>query len=78
MKASEAARPPIQPHEITASVEHLICPYHHGPITSRGWMSAQDEGRVFYCPIGKQLYRFNSKGAGGINAPLHYNHERPV
>lgn len=76
MKTSELARPPIRPQELEGKIQTCTCPYHDGLIAES--YSAADEGKVFYCPIGRMYYRFTSKWQGGFSSPLPYNHERPV
>lgn len=66
MKISDLARPPIQQVE----VEHCdtaICPHHKGLIRETG----DTEGTVFYCPIGRQWWRY-SKQLSAFTAPLKY------
>lgn len=75
MKLSDLARPPVQPHEIE-SADTAICVTHDGLIASS--FSPADEGKVFYCPVGRMFWRFSSKGTPGMYGPLNYQHERPI
>jgi len=78
MKLSDLARPPIQAHEVAdpSKIQQCNCPY-HGGLIARSY--GKDEiGKVFYCPIGRQFYRFTNKWQGGFDSPLPYNHEAPV
>ena len=72
MRVSQLARPPIQPHECE-NVETAICVNHNGLIRFTG----DTEGRVFYCPQGREYWRY-SKTVIGMNAPLRYQHERAI
>lgn len=67
MKFSTLARPPIQPAEAAAAA-HSICPYHNGLVAETGDV----EGRVFYCPIGKEFWRYSRRANAGFYAPLPY------
>lgn len=66
MKLSPLASPPIQTHEIEQAPT-AICVNHNGLIRHTG----DREGRVFYCPIGKEFWRY-AKSFQGINTPLRY------
>lgn len=66
MNLSPHARPPIQPHEIK-DCDTAICRHHKGLIRETGDV----EGTVFFCPIGKQFWRY-SKQVTGFNMPLRY------
>lgn len=74
MKLSDLARPPIQPHEIEGAPT-AICVLHDGLIASTH--NADEVGKVFYCPIGRQMWRF-TKERTGMFASLPYHHERPI
>jgi len=66
MKASDLARPPIQPIEAQGA-DTAICVNHKGLIREMG----DKEGTVFYCPIGRMYWRY-TKVRTGMNAPLKY------
>jgi len=66
VRISDLARPPIQPRE-THDVETAICRNHKGLINVTG----DTEGRVFFCPIGREFWRY-SKQVNGFNTPLRY------
>lgn len=72
MKLSDLARPPIQPHEAEGA-EHWICPNHKGLIASS--FTEADVGRVYFCPVGREFYRFTTPRSG-MYAPLDYPQER--
>ena len=67
MKLSNLARPPIQPHE-TDKAETAICCHHSGLIRLTG----DKDGRVFYCPVGKEFWRYSLKQQPGMYSPLPY------
>lgn len=67
MKLSSLARPPIQPHEIEGA-QHSICPFHNGLVRESGDV----EGRVMWCPVGREYWRYTRKANGGMHAPLSY------
>jgi hypothetical protein len=64
---SPSARPPIQSMEAEYA-EDAICPYHRGLIISTG----AAEGTVFWCPIGRQYWRYHVKSDDGFRAPVRY------
>ncbi len=63
---SELALPPIRPEE-AEKADYALCPYHNGEARAP-WAH---EGRVFYCPIGRQFWRFTEKRSA-FNARIHY------
>lgn len=68
---SDAARPPVTPEEaeeVERKMRHSICRIHDGLVSQTGDV----EGRVFFCPIGKQFWRYTAKQVSGLYAPLHY------
>lgn len=67
MKFSELARPPIQPAE-AESAEHSVCRNHKGLIR---FSVEEKDGTVFYCPIGRQYWRY-ARNWTGMTAPLAY------
>lgn len=69
MKLSNLAKPPIQPHEVQAATT-AICVNHEGLIRRTG----DTEGKVFFCPIGKEFWRY-SKTTTGMNSRLPYARE---
>lgn len=69
MKLSNLARPPIQASEVQGATT-AICVNHNGLIR----MTGDQEGRVFFCPLGREFWRYG-KAAPGINAPLSYERE---
>jgi hypothetical protein len=66
MTFSPLARPPIQAIE-TEGADTAICPYHKGLIRETG----DKEGTVFFCPIGRQYWRY-TKQRSGMYAPIQY------
>lgn len=66
---STAARPPIQPSEAQAS-SHAVCVIHKGRI-SHSPLETDTDGRVFFCPIGRQYWRYQ-RSRTGMYAPLRY------
>lgn len=68
MKLSGLASPAIQPWEAERA-EHSIC-FAHGAERNLGW---HVDGRVFFCPLGKEFWRVGSR-KGGMYDPLPYQH----
>jgi hypothetical protein len=64
---STVARPPIQPHELEVA-QDSICVYHKGRITHTG----DRRGRVFWCPIGRQYWRYEPDRDAGFKSALPY------
>lgn len=64
---SALARPPVQPQE-AESADTAICPYHNGLIRETG----EREGRVLFCPIGRQYWRYTRNPGSGFASPLPY------
>lgn len=64
---STLARPPIQAHEIESAVDS-VCPYHKGLIRETG----DRPGKVFWCPIGRQYWRYEPNQQGGFTQALNY------
>jgi len=62
---SSLAAPPITPQE-ARNAPHSICCVHNGLVRETG----DKEGRVMFCPIGGQLWRYtrNSTNAGMYSA----------
>lgn len=48
--------------------DDATCPYHRGLIISTG----AAEGTVFWCPIGRQYWRYHVKSDDGFRAPIRY------
>ncbi len=73
--ASSLADPPITAEDVRiaqASGDYTtVCRWHKGHI-SHSPTSADTEGRVFYCPIGRQWWRY-SKQVSGLYAPLKFS-----
>ena len=69
MKLSNLARPPIQPSEIQGAPT-AICVNHKGLIRLTG----DTEGRVFYCPVGREFWRYG-KQVSGMHSALPYARE---
>ncbi len=67
MKTSDLARPPIQPHE-TEHAETALCNFHNGNARAP-WAR---EGQVFYCPIGRQFWRWSATPGHGMYSPIRY------
>lgn len=64
------ADPPISPVEARAA-ETAICCRHNGRIKTDP-LQTDVVGRVYFCPIGREYWRY-SKGDGGLKlAPLRY------
>lgn len=64
---SPDARPPVQASEAEAA-EDAICPYHKGLITVTG----AKEGAVFWCPTGRQYWRYRRHTNDGFRTRLRY------
>ena len=64
---SQDARPPIQPEEM-AMCDDAICLNHRGLIRQTG----AKEGTVFWCPVGRQYWRYKGRERTGFNARLNY------
>jgi hypothetical protein len=65
---SSLAAPPITPQE-ARSATHSICCVHNGLVRETGDV----EGRVFWCPIGGQAWRYTRYPANaGMYASLDY------
>lgn len=64
--ASSLAAPPITPEEARAA-ETAICPRHG---SQYGHLNV--EGRAYFCPIGRQLWR-HSQHRSGMYAPLRFH-----
>lgn len=60
---SPLARPPVQPPEIETAID-AICPYHKGLIRETGDI----EGTVFWCPIGRQYWRYRKDSQDAFGA----------
>ncbi len=67
MKSSELARPPVTAAEAERA-DHAICRIHGGHVTEP-WAH---EGRVFYCPLGREFWRYTRTPRDGFHAPIHY------
>lgn len=67
--ASDLADPPITPDEARAA-ETAVCRYHNGRI-GHSPTTSDIEGRVLFCPVGGQYWRY-SKQQSGMYAPLDY------
>ena len=55
---SDSADPPISQEEARTAA-HATCRYHNGLIR----MTGAKDGAVFYCPIGKEAWRFSKSSA---------------
>lgn len=66
---SERADPPISLEE-ARSAATTNCPRHRGLIAQER-TQADTEGRVYFCGVGRQYWRYASK-SGGKLAPLNY------
>lgn len=66
---STAARPPIQPDEAQAAGTST-CVMHKGRI-SHSPVETDTDGKVFFCPIGRQFWRY-TRNRGGMYSPLTY------
>jgi hypothetical protein len=64
---SPDARPPVQASEIESAPD-ATCPYHKGLISVYG----DTEGKVFWCPIGRQYWRYRKNSTDGFRAHLRY------
>ena len=64
---SADARPPVQSAEIECASD-AICPYHKGLIASNG----APEGSVYWCPIGRQYWRYRKQTNDGFKSHLRY------
>jgi hypothetical protein len=64
---SPDARPPVQRDEAEAAPDS-ICPYHKGLVTLTG----EREGAVFWCPIGRQYWRYRKNTNDGFRTRLRY------
>lgn len=64
---SRDAQPPIQPQECE-SADDAICPHHKGLVRETGDV----EGRVFWCPIGRQYWRYRKPRVGSFTSRLNY------
>lgn len=64
---SADARPPIQGPEMETA-DDAICPYHRGLIALNG----APEGAVFWCPIGRQYWRYRKDKTPGFHTRLSY------
>ena len=67
MKSSDLARPPVTAEE-AAGADHAICGMHGGAATEP-WAH---EGRVFYCPIGREFWRYTRAPRDGFRGPIRY------
>lgn len=67
MKFSDLARPPITQEEAEKAT-HSICVNHDGVVRQTG----DKEGRVFFCPVGRMLWRYTAKPQSGLYGPLPY------
>jgi len=67
VKFSDLARPPIQPHE-AEHADHAICCHHGGLIRETG----DREGRVLFCPIARQFWRYQRNPGNSFSNPLPY------
>jgi hypothetical protein len=65
VKFSDLATPPVTTAEAERA-DHSICPYHGGK-PGTWWQ----EGRVYFCPIGKSFWRYGER-RNGMYAPLLY------
>lgn len=66
-KFSDQAIPPISEAE-AEKAQHSICRIHNGLVCETG----DKEGAVFFCPIGRQWWRYTNKRPNGLYAPLSY------
>ena len=73
MKLSNLAHPPIQPKE-TDKAETAICRNHNGLIRLTG----DRDGRVFFCPVGNEFWRYSAKRETGMHSPLPYGPEARI
>lgn len=64
---SPIARPPIQRAEAEGA-QDSICPYHKGLIRETG----DTESTVFWCPIGRQYWRYSKHQQNGFTTRLRY------
>lgn len=64
---SPDARPPVQRDEAERA-EDATCPYHRGLIAVTGG----HEGQVYWCPIGRQYWRYRKNTNDGFRTPLRY------
>lgn len=64
---SPDSRPPVQNSELDTA-QDAICPYHKGLITVTG----SPEGVVYFCPIGRQYWRYRKHTNDGFRARLRY------
>lgn len=64
---SNRARPPIQPHELEVA-QDSICVYHKGLVAHTG----DKPGRVFWCPLGRQYWRYEPNSGPGFTGRLKY------
>lgn len=64
---SADARPPVQNTELDSATD-AICPYHKGLISLMG----DREGSVFWCPIGRQYWRYRKNTLNGFTTRLNY------
>jgi len=67
VKVSDFALPPVTQAEAERA-EHSVCPYHRK--SPRNWWR---EGQAYFCPVGRQLWRYTEKRVG-MYAPLPYSH----
>lgn len=67
--ASELAEPLITPEEVT-DVATAVCRVHKGHIAN-GLAAGDYYGRVYYCPIGRMLWRLTER-VSGMNTPLRF------
>jgi len=73
--ASSNADPPIT-HEEARTAEHAICRFHNGLI-AREPTPTDTEGRVYWCAIGGQYWRYSKKGSA-MYKPLDYGDQGVV
>ena len=64
---SQDARPPIQRDEAEIA-QDAICSYHKGLVRS----VPPKEGEVFWCPIGRQYWRYRKNTNDGFRSRLSY------
>jgi len=64
---SSDARPPVQNSEMETA-DDAICPYHRGLIS----LNPPKEGTVFWCPIGRQYWRFRKDNTPGFTSRIVY------
>jgi hypothetical protein len=67
---SEEADPPITADEARAA-DTAICGWHNGRIKTDP-IPSDVEGRVYFCPIGRQYWRYSKQGPGLKLPPLRY------